>query len=157
MSVLHGISGCGSADVGAGIDLSLFLWTGGPDRVRIANNIFFSAGVGRNSSGVRRNEDGTHVTEPGFGQATRVVFERNLLFGNFRDLPSDWRKMTSDPMLASPGTGREGLASLAGYMLRPGSPCLGAGIPIAGNGGRDFWGNPVALPPAIGVHERTRN
>jgi len=59
--------------------------------------------------------------------------------------------------LASPGTGREGLASLAGYMLRPGSPCLGAGIPIAGNGGRDFWGNPVALPPAIGVHERTRN
>ena len=41
-------------------------------------------------------------------------------------------------------------------MLQADSPCIGAGLPIADNGGHDFWGNriPEDEPPAIGAHER---
>jgi hypothetical protein len=146
---------------GREIDVHLFLWTGISENTRIVNNILYSAGTGRNSAGLRRKpvDDGTHFTEPGFGQAMRVVFERNILFGNFQDIPAAWRKMIADPMLVAPGTGRDGLASLAGYMLRAGSPCIGAGVPLQNSGGRDFWGNPVGtgMNPAIGVHQRSRD
>ncbi|MDY0170806.1 MAG: hypothetical protein RBS80_29965 [Thermoguttaceae bacterium] len=61
--------------------------------------------------------------------------------------------MQVDPRLAAPGSGA-GRDSLAGYQLLPGSPLIGAGALIEGNGGRDFWGNPVSdsLAPDIGAH-----
>jgi hypothetical protein len=48
------------------------------------------------------------------------------------------------------------LPDLKAYRLQPDSPCLKAGIPIANNGGRDFWGNPVPQTgkPAIGACEK---
>ncbi len=47
------------------------------------------------------------------------------------------------------------LAALKEYHLKHGSSCIGAGVPIEDNGGRDFWGNPVAKEgkPTIGAHE----
>ena len=62
-----------------------------------------------------------------------------------------------DPLLLEPGTvtltDPTKLAVLKTYRLKAGSPCLGAGIPIENNGGRDFWGNqvPEAEKPAIGA------
>ncbi|MGW8180506.1 MAG: right-handed parallel beta-helix repeat-containing protein, partial [bacterium] len=75
--------------VGSNIDLKLFLWGGRRDNwpkdVHIFNNIFYVEGTGRNSYALSRKnpDDGTFITKPGFGGAKNVVFENNLLYGNF--------------------------------------------------------------------------
>jgi hypothetical protein len=48
------------------------------------------------------------------------------------------------------------LATLKAYKLRADSPCVGAGLPIKDNGGRDFWGNKVlkGQKPTIGACEK---
>ncbi|MBM3744893.1 MAG: right-handed parallel beta-helix repeat-containing protein [Acidobacteria bacterium] len=148
--------------VGQGIDLHLFLWTGGgegwPQDAWIRNNIFYVEGVGRNSSAERRSpaNDGTHISEAGFGRSGKVVFERNVLHGNFTDIPAEWRAMLQDPMLVQPGRGQGGFDGLHGYKLRAASPCIGAGVEVKNHGGRDFWGDPVpqGRNPSIGAHER---
>jgi hypothetical protein len=66
--------------------------------------------------------------------------------------------ITGDPMLVDPGSGAIGMDTLPGYRLRSASCCIRAGISIPGNGGRDFWGNP--LPdgnPDIGAHQFSGN
>lgn len=68
----------------------------------------------------------------------------------------------ADPGLITPDPEAEALTepmspyTLQACMIQAGSPCIGAGIPIPDNGGRDFWGNrlPEGKPPAIGAHER---
>ncbi|MFN7994117.1 MAG: right-handed parallel beta-helix repeat-containing protein [Bryobacteraceae bacterium] len=147
--------------IGTGIDLHMFLWSGGrnewPDNTTVANNIFYAAGTGRNSEGMHRKQpdDGTYVNRPGIGGSTRISFSSNLFFGNFLDIPADWEKFTFDPLFTSPGSGADGIASVAGYKLQPQSRCPGAGVLISGNGGRDFWGKPVpeGKKPAIGAFE----
>ena len=64
--------------------------------------------------------------------------------------PADPAKISSDPMLANPGTGQAdataagpALATLAGYRLATGSPCAGSGVAIPAAGVLDFWGDPV--------------
>jgi hypothetical protein len=106
---------------------------------------------------VRRKpvDDGTFVTRPGIGGSTNIVFEHNVLYGNFQGIPDAWRKMIADPKLAASGTGGDGLDSLDGYKLRADSPCIGAGQPVKNNGGRDFWGRrlPEGKNPSIGAGE----
>ncbi len=48
------------------------------------------------------------------------------------------------------------LATLKAYRLRADSPCIGAGLPIKDNGGRDFWGNqvPEGEKPTIGACQK---
>ncbi len=150
--------------VGPKLDVHLFLWTGGPGNsprdVAIRNNIFYVDGVGRNSNGLKRRRkpvyDGTYITQPGFGHAARIAFDHNALYGNFRDIPSQWPVMRMDPLLKAPGTGKDGFESVGGYQLRDRSPCIGAGVRIEDNGGRDFWGNPVPpdMNPSIGAYEK---
>jgi hypothetical protein len=77
------------------------------------------------------------------GGMTGTVFEANAFYGEIAQRPEDARAILADPLLQAAGTGADGFASLEGYKLREGSPCLGAGRVIPGNGGRDFWGNPV--------------
>jgi len=66
----------------------------------------------------------------------------------------------ADPKLADPGTATitdpAALAHQAAYKLTPDSPCIGTGIVIKDNGGRDFWGSPVPESgrPAVGACER---
>jgi hypothetical protein len=61
-----------------------------------------------------------------------------------------------DPLLVSPGPSDPGFATCVNYQLQAGSPCIDAGKVIAGNGGRDFFGNPLADgSPDIGFHEFT--
>ena len=57
-----------------------------------------------------------------------------------------------------PHLSRDGLDTVGGYQLQPGSPCLDAGATIPNNGGRDFFGNPAPAqaPPAIGAHQPPR-
>jgi hypothetical protein len=149
--------------VGKDIDAYLFLWTveGSvwPTNVFIQNNIFYLDGLGRNRFGLRRKQgeanDGTYITEPGLGETENIVFEANILNGNFEDIPEAWRAMINNPKLVNPGKGANGFESLEGYKLEPGSPAIGAGVVLPENGGRDFWGNKLTAGnnPSIGVHE----
>jgi hypothetical protein len=147
--------------VGEDIDVDLFQWTPGGSGwavdTQIFNNIFYVRGIGRNTYGISKKQvdDGKWITQPGFGGATGVDFRNNVLYGGFEDIPEEWKAMVEDPRLTAPGTGKEGFHSLTGYLLRRDSPCIGAGIPVPENGGRDFWGNPIPDPPSIGAHERS--
>jgi hypothetical protein len=146
--------------VNEGTDVQLFLWTPGGSGwatdTRVLNNIFYILGTGRNSYGLRKKEidDGVWLSEEGFGGAINVVFEKNILFGNFDGIPEEWRELTLDPMLLDPGSAGFGFDTLDGYRLRMDSPAIGAGVHVDNNGGRDFWGNPIPAGfPSIGVHE----
>jgi hypothetical protein len=39
------------------------------------------------------------------------------------------------------------------YHLRAGSPAIGAGVGITGNGGRDYYGAPLSTPPNVGASQ----
>ena len=90
----------------------------------------------------------------GFSGSTRT-FDYNVFYGvHVSGEPSDPHKLTNDPNLVNPGSGGIGLDSVDGYMLRPYSPCVDSGMTIAGNGGKDYWGNPV---PMNGIADRGAN
>jgi hypothetical protein len=111
---------------------------GKPDGIRFANNIIYAAG--------------TVVHSP--GGITGLSFDHNAFLGRHENRPADPNAIVADPLLAAPGTGAEGFASLAGYRLRPLSPCRAAGVAIPGSPRRDFWGHrpPAGLPPSIGAN-----
>jgi hypothetical protein len=113
------------------IDFHQFGGAGGfADNTSFSNNIVYNAGTG-----------GTYT----FGGATNVSFDSNCFFGSHpAGEPMDPNKISTDPLLVSPGTGGIGTSTLNGYFLRPASPCAATGAVVAGNGGRDFFGN--ALP-----------
>ncbi len=145
--------------VGPGLDVPLLLFTdyhGWADGVHVVNNIFYAAGTFRYSHGVSKHLDGSYETKPGFGESTNVQFEDNVYFGHHVNPPQDPKALQVDPLLANPGSGRRGVGSLEGYELKEGSPCIRAGVPIAENGGRDFWGNkvPEGEKPAIGANQK---
>ncbi len=84
------------------------------------------------------------------------TFDYNVFYGHHPDgEPADPHKLTADPLLVAPGSGGIGRSTLAGYQLQPGSPCIDSGKTVPGNGGRDFWGNPVPFNSATdrGAHE----
>ena len=56
---------------------------------------------------------------------------------------------TQNPLFISPGSGANGLNTVNGYKLKPGSPALAAGLLMPENGGKDYFGLSVsetALP-----------
>jgi hypothetical protein len=139
------------------VDLFLLTnWDGWPQGAKVCNNIFYVQGKGRYSHGAGRRRDGTYNVALGFAESKDIVFERNVFYGNHQTRPDDAKAITADPMLVAPGGGKFGFGSLEGYKLRDGSPCLGAGIPIEHNGGRDFWGNevPEGVSPDIGAYQK---
>lgn len=113
---------------------------------KLNNNIFYATGQGRfrtvYASGevlVRQFNDTVKLAKM---QGT--LFNHNCYFGPWkRGLPDDAEKVVADPMFVEPGTGGDGLSSLAGYKLKNRSPCINAGILIPWNSKRDFYGNPV--------------
>ncbi|MFI8763681.1 right-handed parallel beta-helix repeat-containing protein [Streptomyces sp. NPDC053792] len=52
--------------------------------------------------------------------------------------------IAGDPQFVNPGTGGDTIHSADGYKLRSTSPALNNGSVISGNGGRDYWANPVS-------------
>ncbi len=84
------------------------------------------------------------------------TFDYNIFYGYHpADEPSDPHKLTSDPMLINPGSGSIGLDTVAGYKLQDGSPAIDSGMEVPGNGGQDYWGNPVPYNGTTdrGAHE----
>ena len=75
---------------------------------------------------------------------TNYVWDYNVFYGNHpAGEPSDAHKLTSDPLLVNPGSGGTGRLTVDGYKLQAGSPARDSGMTISGNGGLDYWGNPV--------------
>lgn len=71
--------------------------------------------------------------------------------------PQDPAKVTANPAFASGGSGGLGLASLDGYKTLSSSPLIDHGLAVSGNGGKDFWGNPLYAGVAdIGAYETTK-
>ncbi|WP_306904374.1 LamG domain-containing protein [Arthrobacter pascens] len=86
---------------------------------------------------------------------TRTTWNHNLMYGNHPSSePADAAKVTSDPQFLAPGGGGDGRSSAAAYQLRSGSPALGTGQLVSGNGGLDYFGNPVSssTAPNIGAY-----
>jgi len=109
-----------------------------------SNNIFYSNGTLRynikdGSTNYWSNNCfyGTHQMPTG-------------LFGSWQTgTPSDSYKITSNPLFVNPASGMDG------FKLQAGSPCIGAGKVITGNGGYDFWGNVLYNGnPDIGAEEK---
>lgn len=93
--------------------------------------------------GCQSLEEWSHAT----GQEKMGERIEGLYAGPRLIMPDPEAEVLTEPM--SPQT-------LQVCMLQADSPCIGAGLPIADNGGHDFWGNriPEDEPPAIGAHER---
>ncbi|MHC4591945.1 MAG: right-handed parallel beta-helix repeat-containing protein, partial [Planctomycetota bacterium] len=115
------------------------------------------------------------------GSSDRARFEGNIYWSVTEDgLPlegcssfDEWAEKTGqeqvdgevvgrciDPQLVGIGeatlTDPRKLAELIQYRLRADSPCIGAGMPIGDDGGRDFWGNPLPEEgkPSVGACEK---
>ena len=120
-----------------------------PQDTEVYNNLYFDESVAIVT---------TDLIDPGRG--ANNVFESNLFFGNFTDtVPEDPSVLFVDPQLVSPGSGLIDESSLfahglEGYLLQGTSQAIGAGVIVAGSGGKDLWGNPLpAGSPSIGAHE----
>ena len=98
-------------------------------------------------------------------QTTRVM-RNNIFFGRhpatepLQTAPGPHHTLsgniTMDPGLVNPGSGGTGIETLQGYQIQAGSSGIRAGLFIANNGGRDFWGNRLPEgPPDIGAHQLT--
>ncbi|MFG2087317.1 right-handed parallel beta-helix repeat-containing protein [Spirillospora sp. NPDC048824] len=75
------------------------------------------------------------------------VYDHNV-YRNVTGIPAgDQHAITQDPRFTAPGSGPWG------YRLRCGSPAIGAGVDVAGDGGRDLFGNRIPSPPNIGVYQ----
>jgi len=136
--------------LGEEIDAYSFWWPGGDKvpagsavNVTFANNILYYKGAGRYNLG---------------GRSTKNIIN-NYFYGNHIDLPKIPGNFTNDPGLENPGTGANGLGSLDGYRLIPGSPAIEAAIIYKNMGTRDFEGNkvPAGGKANIGAFEKQNN
>ncbi|MCU1528940.1 MAG: LamG protein [Frondihabitans sp.] len=104
--------------------------------ISFTNNLIYKLGTGGYSSG-------------------NMTWSHNLMYGNHpTSEPTDAAKITADPLLVNPGRAGSGLATASVYKLRSGSPALGAGAVVSGNGGLDYFGNAVSstAAPNIGAY-----
>ena len=127
-------------------DVRVFAENRTPVNTLFENNIFFFEGKGawgKNAEGVN------------------TVFRNNLYF-NIEPHPSETKPMTADPEFSRPG--RAGvdidlktMLALQGYRLRPGSPCVDAGLTIPDNGGIDILKTAIdAGTPDVGAVELSK-
>jgi len=143
--------------VGDSLDVKFFLyndWSGWSKNTSAFNNIFYVEGKATLShQSAPRLSDGRYITQPGYGKSKGNTFDRNVYFGHLINLPEDKGAIFQNPLLINPGSGKSGIASLAGYKLSKASPCINAGRKIRQNGNLDFWCNklPLNSNPDIGA------
>ncbi len=87
----------------------------------------------------------------GPGNPETLSYDRNVFFGS-PGPQEDAHAVRRDPLFVAPGSGGSGRETLQGYQIRKGSPCVGAGLVMPENGGRDFFGASLPQgPPDIGA------
>lgn len=113
--------------------------SGSPKNIYNYNNVYYSVG-----------DRGWNLT----GQ----TFDSNAYYGGKTLVNADAHKVTANPKFVNPGSGGTGMGTVDGYKLQSDSPLIGAGVPIADNGGRDYFGNPLYNgDPDIGAFEYQGN
>jgi endonuclease/exonuclease/phosphatase family metal-dependent hydrolase len=112
-------------------------WDGWAENTYFYNNIFYVDGKVRYE----------------FGYSENNIFEHNVFYGTHKNRPNDPSAILVDPMFIKVGSGAEGLKSLKGYKLKPGSLCIDAGRIVENCGEQDFWGSRLQdnLKPDIGA------
>lgn len=138
----------------------------GTTGAKIYNNTMYVKS-GLNTKAVYNHDWGGYATSAEFSNniwymlnGSSAVFDSNSGFtydyNCFYPItgPSDPHKITADPKLVNPGSGGTGRNTVDGYKLQTGSPLLGSGKLISGNGGKDYWGNSVSSSgnPNIGAY-----
>ena len=127
------------------------------DTMKFYNNIFYYDGE-------------TPVAANTFGD-NAIDWQSNIFYG-ITNLPANDNagapNMNVDPMVKNIGKGGTGEAAdvvgakqnkkidwvdLSCYELKADSPAVNAGVLVENNGGRDYFGNPVAGIPDIGAYE----
>ncbi|WP_179223852.1 right-handed parallel beta-helix repeat-containing protein [Paenibacillus tyrfis] len=109
--------------------------SGAPKNIKNYNNVYYSVG-----------DQGWNLT----GQ----TFDSNAYYGGKTLVNSDAHRITAEPKFMNAGSGGVGMNTLDGYKLQPNSPLIGAGVPLADNGGRDYFGNALYNgDPDIGAYE----
>jgi Right handed beta helix region len=118
-------------------------WNGWSKNTAFYNNIFYAKGEARIGHAISRADDGHHTSTPGLGESQANEFDANVYFGRI-NAAEDAHGLRVDPEFAAPGKGGTSRQSLNGYALKPVSRARGSGRRIADNGGKDFWGHPLA-------------
>ncbi|MEU1191262.1 LamG domain-containing protein [Streptomyces sp. NPDC005859] len=140
LPTLQGITTCGTTQVynntiymGPGDNGGVTNGTVAGNNVTFSNNIIDNQGSGGSYSA-----SGT--------------WTHNLFYGTHDSTqPADASAITTDPKFVAPGGAGEGIGTAAAYKLQPGSPAIGAGTLISGNGGLDFFGNTVSTTAASNI------
>lgn len=83
--------------------------------------------------------------------AAGITYSRNLYWGGFTAPTGDAGAVTADPRLSFPGGSAAGYNGLQAYRVATGSPAVGAGQAVAGNGGRDLFGAAVPGTGAVNI------
>src|SRR5271168_438058 len=130
---------------GAPVDVVLFTdWYGWPEKTQLVNNIFYAAGEARIAHAVSRSkENGHHTSAVGLGKSEETRFEANVYSGRV-EKAEDPQALTVNPEFVRAGRGRSGRETLDGYALMSASAARGSGMPVAENGGKDFFGASLA-------------
>lgn len=103
------------------------------------NNIFYT------------NSTNTSYTDY---QSSGLTFSNNCYGGTQTALNKGTNPVTGDPLFVNPASVGYTAYSVDGFKLQSSSPCLNAGLAISGNGGKDYWGNPLYNgAPDIGAFE----
>jgi hypothetical protein len=123
---------------------------------RIYNNTFSCLGrpFEDDLTAPREVKNNIFITPGGTLKTTNAVYESNAYFGGITPPAADKRAIVGDPQLIAAGSGQL-TRNLPGYQLAVGSPLLGAGTPITGAGGQDFFGNSIPATPNIGAYQGT--
>jgi hypothetical protein len=142
---------------------------------RVYNNVFY-IGEGLSPTLIREKGSSSHsylyannivynnskMADYAFASgAGKGVQTRSITNNIFYNTPSASQipanlNASKDPLFVNPGLA-EGPESVNGYMLKPGSPALAAGLLIDDHGGRDYFGRAVAKTekPNIGFYNGT--
>jgi hypothetical protein len=84
-------------------------------------------------------------------------YDNNLYYPEAAN-SADGNAVTGDPKFVNPGVVGDGMSFADNYKLQATSAAIDAGRAIAGNGGKDFWGNSLYnLIPDIGAQEYGTN
>ncbi|HCT81013.1 MAG TPA: hypothetical protein DGT23_31490 [Micromonosporaceae bacterium] len=159
-----GSCGAGSSSTGTVVrynvsknDGSRLFYTVGEQSAQVYNNTFVIP-AGSTTKVIEQNGSHTYLTlsnnifhnlgTGGYGGSgyypADFTWRSNVFYGNHpANEPPDPGKVTADPLLSPT------------FQLGAGSPARGAGVPVANNGGRDYFGSPVpsVCKPDIGAHQ----
>jgi hypothetical protein len=135
-------------------DEQSIIWRDSATAVEVYNNVFYKT-VGNLDPGNSEtykywNNIFNFSIEPNWGSCE---YSNNCYFPIDKN-EGDTEGIAGDPRFVRPSWLGDGRKNADAYKIKAGSPCIDKGKSIPGNGGKDFWGNPLDKGlPDIGAME----